>query len=646
MSNAFAVTTPYVEGAGADYFETHGALEFSPHSAIDPNAPAIPGFPPVHLLQRRRQTFDALPQWKGAPRTRSLRPSTADNTGNGPNGNFLARSGTRASKHRSQPSNPIVGLDYDEMLGVRDDSDAEARMQRLLNQLESVTQPASRAIHEGDSAFSSSSSFGQGVSPYKNAQSPSTLTRGALARRLDDSTASRDPVPMYATERVPPRDAGVIDHYTEPESRLPTSGLTSQFPKAPQNITRRPPLPRHKSAPPTPNTTHVAPLPARGPLRSATFSVDGSHLPANHAPGRKPTLVRGRHGGSEQNLRDFSRQNSHTAQPGHVYGHSNSSGNLFLNPPVTPASPSLALPALISDSMSRSSSFTSIQTRLVTPTDLTAPPLPGAPHPLGRIDEKPSLDYNEIQAAKARRMILSRTPSHTSSGAREKEKEEEEKERIMMGKRPGLKLVTPLPSAGWQLPPPAEFSSGKRLRSVATTPATSVFDMGSIAGGSSIGGPGGSTVPSTVPSTMPSMGMGMGMGMGGGGLQRSYSRSAWSEISTFSDTPSRTTNTGYSMMTENMTPAVVAATSFALSGTMPTGVALSKAEKAAERARQKAESAAKKAERARFKVELEREAKAAAAEGKRLAAEAKKRGKEERQRQADMNITRLVLYST
>ena len=616
MSNTFAVTTPYVDGPRAGYFETYGALEFSPNSAVDPNAPTNL-LPLAPRLQQRRQTFDALPRWKAAPRgvrSASARPSA------GESGGLAARPGVRsiqASKQRSQhqPDNhQVVGPDYDEVLGVRDDSDAEARMKRLLNQLESVTLMDNRNIHEGDWTSSSSTGHSQGPPPYENAQRPSKLASRAFARQLEDSTTPRYPAPFYEIERLLSQDGGGMDYYTEAGSRLPTSDHISKFPNPPQNIARSP-IPRHKSTPSIPNTIAIAPQPSRSPPRSTTAGTE-----ANYAQGRKPTLLRSRYGGSEQSLHDLSRQNARPAQLGPGYGqHSHHGGNSFLNPLITPASPSPMLPGLISDSVSRSSSLTSIQTRLVTPTDSMAPALSGAHHALGRIDEKSSMDYNELEDAKKREAVLFRTPSHTSHTPSEAQEREN-----MMRRTPGLKMTTPLPSSGWS----GELSSGKHARSVTTTPSASFFDTESTTGGSSIGG-----------------------GPGGlGSLQRSYSRGGGSDISSFTDGLSRTSAGRTNSMNESSSPSVVAATSFAMSGTMPTGVPLSKAERAAEKARQKAERAAKKAETALLKVELEREAKAQQEETKRAATEnkkeAKKREKEERQRQTDLNMTRLVLFST
>ena len=631
VSNVFAVTTPYADDVDADYYETHGALEFSPNSAVDPNAPTT-NFPLGQRLQQRRETFDTLPQWTATPRgVRSASASAGLSTrGPGPNGNsplLAARPGIQsiqASKHNPQlqPENHQVDRpDYDEMLGIRDDSDAEARMQRLLNQLESVTKPDSQNTHEGDWVSSPSLGYGQGAPPpsYENAQHPSMVRRGALAK-LEDSALPRDPAPLYGIERGHPRGGGVVGHYTKAESRLSTSDRTLQFPNLPENITARSPLPRYKSAPSMPNTIAMAPQPSRSPPRSATTGTD--------APARKPTLHRGRHGGSEQSLHDLSRQNLRAAQPGHGYGHFNSYGNLLLNPPITPASPGSVLPGLISDTVSRSSSFGSIQTRLVTPTDSTTPVLSGVPHPLGRIDEKSSLDHNEIEGTNEYKSPLFQTSSHSSSEAREREK--------VMAKTLGLKLSAPLPPSSWQTPTPAEHSLGNPVNSAMTTPAASFFEGGSTSGSVSFsGGPG---------------------GPGGlGGLRRSYSRSGLSEISSFTDALSRTSAGRTAPMRDTMSPSVLAATSFANNGTIPTGIALSKAEKAAEKARQKAEKAAKKAEAALLKVEQEREAKAqqeetkrASADSKRQAVDAKKREKEERQRQAelDLNMPRLMLFST
>ena len=612
MSNTFAVTTPYVDAPRAGYFETQGALEFSPNSAVDPKASTK--LPLAPRLQQRRQTFHTPPRWKAVPRgvrSASARPSAGES--GGPNG----RPGVQASKQRSQHQpdiHQVVGPDYDEVLGVRDDSDAEARMQRLLNQLESVTQLDNRNTHEGDWTSSSSTGHSQAPPSYENAQRPSTLTSRAFARQLEDPTTPRYPAPLHENERVLSQDGGGIDYYTEAGSRLSTSDHIPKFPNPPQNIARSP-LPRHKSTSSIPNTIAIAPQPSRSPPRSATAGTE-----ANHAQGRKPTLFRSRYGGSDQSLHDLSKQNARPAQLGPGYGqHSNHGGNPFLNPLITPASPGTMLPGLISDSVSRSSSLTSIQTRLVTPTDSIAPAVSGAHHALGRIDEKSSMDYNELEDAKKREAVLFMTPSHTShtpSGAQEREN--------MMRKTPGVKLTTPSPSSAWS----GELASGRHVRSVTTTPSTSVFDIESTMGGSSIGG-----------------------GPGGlGSLHRSYSRGGGSDISSFTDGLSRTSAGRTNSMNERTSPTVAAATSFAMSGTMPTGVPLSKAERAAEKARQKAERAARKAETALLKVEREREAKAQLEETKRAATEikkeAKKREKEERQRQTDLNMTRLVLFST
>ena len=636
VSNAFAVTTPYADGVGADYYESDEALEFSPNSAVDPNAPTNK-FPLGQRLQQRRGTFDTLPQWTVTPRgVRSASASAGLPTrGHGPNGNsppLAARPGiqsTQASKHNPQlqpEKHQVDRSDYDEILGIRDDSDAEARMQRLLNQLESVTKADSQNIHEGDWVTSPSTGYGQGPPPpsYENVQRPSMLTRGALARPLEDSAPLRDPAPLYGIERVHPRGGGVLGHYAEAESRLLAVDRALQFPNPPQNITARSPLPRYKSAPSIPNTIAMSPQPSRSPPRSVTQTGTD----ANYAPGRKPTLHRGRYGGSEQNLHDLSRQNSRAAQPGHGYGHFNSYGNLLLNPPITPASPGSVLPGLISDTVSRSSSFGSIHTRLVTPTDSTTPVLSGVPHPLGRIDEKSSLDYNEIEGTNKYHSPLFQTSSHSSSEAREREK--------AMEKTLGLKLSSSLPPTSWQTPTSTEHSSGRPSHSAMTTPAASFFEGESVSGSLSIsGGPG---------------------GHGGlGGLQRSYSRSGFSEISSFTDTLSRTSAGRTASNRDQMSPSVLAATSFAMNGTIPTGIPLSKAEKAAEKARQKAEKAAKKAEAARLKVEQEREARAqqeetkrVSADSKRQAVDAKKREKEERLRQAelDLSMPRLMLFST
>ena len=616
MSNAFAVTTPYVDRAGVGYLETHGALGFSPHSAVstaDPTAPTN-----HHLPQHRRQTSGVLPQWKGVPRI--ARPSPTDIASNG---NSSARPGIQANKNKTQPDSQTVEPDYDEVLGVRDDSDAEARMRRLLNQLELVTQPDSRTIHEEDWASSSSSSLSQGVPPHANTQGPSPLTRAAFARQLGDSKETRDPVPLHDADGGSLQDDDILDYYTDARSSLSASGQ-SQFPNYPQNVTTRPPPPRHKSAPSTPNPTAVPPRPSRSPRRTAT--ADERYSPANYAPSRKPSLVRGRYGGSEQNLHEPSRQNSRPAQPGHGIGRSNSSGAPFMNSPATPASSSPVLPGLVPDSISRSSSFASIQIRLVTPTDST-PPIPfGAPHPLGRIDEKPSLDYNEIEATKERQTVLSRTPSHVSGEVRERER--------IMERRPGLRLATPLPSTGWRTPTSMEHSSGRHLRSATTTTVASISDMGGMGSELSFG-----SSPRGFPRSTVSK----------GGVQRSYSRSGVSEFSSFTDTLNQSSGGMTNSMKEKVTPTVAAATAFAMSGTMPVGVAQSKAERAADKARQKAEKAAKKAEAALLKVELEREAKAqqeetkrAAAENKRQTVEARKREKDERQRQAELAMSRLL----
>jgi len=609
MSNVFGVTTPYVDSTGGGYYEALGALQFSPHSAVDPTSHSP--------MQHQRQDSEALPQWKGVARV--VRRSPADNA---PNGNYLPRPGNQASKHKAQPDNQTVGLDYDEMVGVRDDSDAEARMRRLLNQLKLDTQPDSRAAYEGGWASSSSTSLNQGAPPYRNTQAPSVLTRTSFARQLGGPKAAPDPVPLHDMKHDYAQDDDVIDYYFQASSRPQVSVQTSHFPNSPQNIPARPRLPRYKSAPSTPTTTSLPPRPTRSPRRAVT--VGGGDPTANYAPPRKPSLVRG---GSEQSLYELSRQNPRPAQPGHMYGRSNSSGNLSVNPPATPASPGLALPPLISDSISRTSSFASLQTRLVTPTDSTAPTLSGGPHPLGRIDEKASLDYNQIEAAKARHMILPQTPSHISSGAKERE--------MAMEKRPGLKLVTPLPPNGWRTPMSAEFSSAKYSRSAATTPALSSFDMGGIERGMSVGG----SFSAFQERTMPK-----------GGLQRSYSRGGVSEFSSFTGTTMSRTSAGMTnSMQEKATPTVAAATAFAMSGTMPVGVPLSKAERAAEKAREKAERATKKAEAALLKVELEREAKAqqeetkrAAAENKRQTAEARKKERDERLRQAELPLARLI----
>jgi len=638
MSNTFAVTTPYADGAGAGYFETYGALEFSPNSVADPNAPTI-NLQLAQRLQQRRQTFDTLPQTKKvAPRgvrSASARPSAGESGGPARPGVQSMQPSKNRPQHQSD-NHQIVRADYDEMLGVRDDSDPEARMQRLLNQLEFTGLDNRKLHHEGGWASSPSLGYRRGPPPsYENGQRPSALTRGAFARQLEDSTTPRYPAPSYDNERVLPQDSGGMDSYTEAGSRFSAFGQIPQFPNPPENTTARSPLPRYKSAPSIPSTIAISPPPPRSPLRSATAGTE-----ANYAPGRKPNLFRDRHGGSEQSLQDLSRQTSRPAQLGQGYGqHSNPGGNLFLSPLVTPTSPSTVPPSLISDSMSRSSSFGSTQTRLVTPTDSIAPVhvhSGGAPHALGRIDEKFSLDYkHEIEAAKHHRdAVLFKSPSHTSS-------ELQERREGVMEKTPGVRLANLLPSSGWQPPTPGGHSSGKYARSVATTPATSFFDTGSITGGSSIGGGHGGHG-----------GHGGGGGLSGSGsLQRSYSRSGGSEISSFNDTVSRTSG-GMTNSTKERgsSPTVLAATSFANSGTMPTGAALSKAEKAAEKARQKAERAAKKAEAALFKVELERESRAQTEESKRAAAEikkeAKKREKEERQKQADLTMTRLVLFST
>ena len=623
VSNSFAVTTPYVDDVD-DYYLAHGAyLEFSPSSAVDPNAPTTN--PPLsQRLQQRRETFDTLPQWTAAPRgVRSASASARLPThGPGPNGNsppLAARPGIQSiqpTKHNPQlqpEKHQVDRSDFDEILGAQDDSDAEARMQRLLNQLESVTKADSQNIHEGDWPTSPSTGYGPGAPPpsYENAQRPPMLTRGALVRPLEDAAPLRDPAPLYG---VHPRRGGVLGHYNEAESRLWTSDRTLQFPNPPQNTTARSPLPRYKSAPSMPDTIAMSPQPSRSPPRSAATGTD-----ANYASARKPTLQRGRHGGSEQNLHDLSRQNLRVAQPGHGYGHFNSYGNL-LNPPITPASPASVPPSLISDSVSRSSSFGSVHTRLVTPTDSTTPVLSGVPHPLGRIDEKSSLDYNEIEATIEYHSPLFQAPSHSSSEAREREK--------IMEKTLGLKLSTSLPPPSWHTPTSAELPLAHPGHSVMPTPAASVFEGGSTSGSLSLssgpGGPGGL-----------------------GGLQRSNSRSGFSDISSYTDGQSRTS----AGRTAAMSPSVLAATSFAMNGTMPTGIVRSKAEKAAEKARQKAEKAAKKAEAALLKVEQEREAKAQQGETKRAsrqAGDAKKREKDDRQRQAelDLNMPRLMLFST
>ena len=602
MSNAFVVTTPYVNGAGVGYFETHGALEFSPHSAVDPTAPTN-----HYPLQHRRGTSDALPQWKGVPRI--PRSSTTDIA---PHGNSFSRPGIQASKTATHPDNQTAELDYDEMIGIRDDSDAEARMRRLLNQLALIPQPDARAIHEEDWASSSSSSLGQGVPPY----GPSTLTRAAFARQRGESKETRDPVPLRGADPVSPQDDDIIGYYTETESGLPVSGQ-SQFPNSTQNITTRPPLHRYKSAPSTPNTTGIVPQPSRSLRQVATADERYSH--ANYAPSRKPSLVRGRFGGSEQNLRDLPRQNSRSAPPGYGIRRSNSGRAPFMNPPATPASPSPALPGLIPDSISRSSSFASIQTRLATPTDSTTPVLSGAPHPLGRIDEKASLDYNEIEAAKRRQTIFSQTSSHVSSEAKERGR--------MMEERPGLRSAAPLPSTDWRTPSFADDSSGKYFR-----PATAT----------SSGGTGSELSLGSGPRALSRLAVPKG------GVHHANFRSGASEFSSFTDSLSSGEGKTNSMQ-EKITPSVFAATAFAMTGTMPIGVSQSKAEKAAEKARQKAEKAAQKAEAAALKVELEREAKAqqeeikrVAAENKRQAVEARKREKDERQRKAELAMTKML----
>lgn len=635
MSNAFAVTTPDADGVGADYFETlHGALEFSPHSAVDPNALSthsaphssphsspqpVPHSAPVRPLQHRRQTLDTLPQWKGDSRV--VRPSMAADRAPNPNGNFPARPGTQAqaSKYKAQPDNQVTGLDYDEMIGVRDESDADARMRRLLNQLESVTQPD---LHESDWASSSSTTSTsqiQGVPPYANTRRPSALAHAAFARQLTDLPAARDLVPLRGTEHVLPRDGDIVDRYVEAESRLPVHRQTSQFPNEPQNVTAGPPLPRYKSAPSTPSTPAVAPQPSRSsPPR---FTADERDSPAHYVfPTRKLSLVRGRYGGSEQNLRDLSRQNGRLSQPGLGYGHPNSSGNLFLNTPVTPASPNMTLPGLISDSISRSSSFTSLH-RLGTPTESTVAIPSTAPYALGRIDEKLSLDHNEIEAdQKARQTVLPPPSSHIHIASEAKERQK------TMEKRPGLKLATPLaspllPYTNWRTTPTsAELSVGKHLRSATTTPARSVFDMGDMESTSSIMS--GRTGFSR--STMPS----------GGSLQlqRAHSRS---EFSSFTDSSSRTSSEKTNSMKDKVTPTVAAATVFAMTGTMPVGVPLSKAERAAERARQKADKAAKKARAALLKVEREREAKEAKAQQQQQQQQQEEESKSKRQAGVD-----------
>ena len=630
MSNAFAVTTPYADGVGAGYYETHGALEFSPNSVVDPNAP-------TERLQQRRQTFDTLPQWPAVPR--GVRSASARVSTGGPNGNSLplaARPGMQSfqatNKHtpQHQPEKHQVDRpDFDEMLGVvRDGSDADARMKRLLNQLESVTKLDGQNIHDGDWVSSPSTRYSQGVPPpsYENAQRPPMLNRGALARTMEVPATPLSPAPLYENERVHPRGGGAIDYYTEAESRLSASVQNMQFPNPPQHTTARSsPLPRYKSAPSMPNTVAMSPPPPRNPLRSSATVTD-----ANYTAVRKTTLHRGRYGGSEQNLHDLSKQNSRPTQPGH--GHISPYGNPLLNPPITPASPGSMLPGLISDSVSRSSSFGSIQTRLVTPTDSTTPVLSGALHAsLGRIDEKSSLDYNEIEATNEHQTGLFQTPSHTSSEVREREKS--------MEKTLGIKWATPLPPSSWQPPVSAELSSANHVHSAIATPATSIFEGGSTIGGLSIGGGSASSASSGGPG-------------GFSGLQRSFSRSGASEISSYTDILSRT-SAGGATMREQMSPSVLAATSFAMNGTIPTGVALSKAEKAAEKARQKADKAAKKAEAARLKVEQEREAKAQQEETKRVSADskrhvvdAKKREKEERLKQAELNMPRLMLFST
>lgn len=609
MSNVFAVTTPYVDGAGAGYFETHGALEFSPHST----ALTTP-----HPPQHRRQISDTLPQWKEVPRF--ARPSPVVDIA--PNGDPFTRPGIQASNTKTQPDNhQAIESDYDEMRGIRDDSDAEARMRRLLNQLELGTPQDSRTIYEEDWASSSSSSLGRGVPPRANARGPSHLTRVAFARQRGDSKQTNDPVPRHDMEHLSPQGGDIIDFYTEDESGLPATAQ-SQFPNSPPNVVTRPPPPRYKSAPSTPNTTGVAPLPSRSPRKAAT--TEERYSPANYTPSRKSSLIR--HRGSEQNLHDQWRQQSRSAPPVHAIGRSNSTRAAFMNSPATPASSSSGLPGLIPDAISRSSSFASIQTRLVTPTDSAAPTLFGSPHLLDRIDERPSMDYNEMEAAKGRRTGLSRAPSHALSEVKERGR--------MMETRPSLRLATPLPSIG---PPFAEHPSGKHLRSTTTTTVPSISDT---AGTESVlsfsSGPGGFPRSNAVK----------------GGVQRSYSRSAVSavsEFSSFTDSLSQSSEGKGNSMQEKVTPSVLAATAFAMTGTMPVGIAQSKAERAADKARQKAEKAAKKAAAALLKVELEREAKAqqeetkrTATENKRQAVEARKKENDDRQRQAELAMTRLL----
>jgi hypothetical protein len=611
ISNAFGVTTPYADGVGAAYFETQGVPEVLPYSAVDPVVPSA-RLPLVHPFQSRRQTLTAPAQWKGMSRSR--RPSTADNAPNG-----LARPRIQTSKHGTRPDSQDVEPDYDEMVGVRDDSDAEARMRRLLSQLDLVTQPDSRTTREGDGASSSSTGHSQAIPPYRDTQGPSTLTRSVFSRRLDDSQAFHDPVPLHDAEHVLPLDGDIIDHYAESESGSQLSGQTSQFSNhPPQHATSRSALPRHTSAPSTPYTTAIAPQPSHGPPRAVTTGE--RDLLANYSPShRKLPLIRGRYGGSEQSLRDLSRQHLRPAQAGHGSGrsYSYSSGNLFATAPVTPASPNAVLPGLVSDSISRSSSFTSTHTRLLTPTESTPPVLSGAPHALGRIDEKHSLDYNEIETAHAQKSqsVSSRTSLYIYGEAKESSK--------VIETKPQLKLATSSPPSGWATHTSAELSSGKHFRSAATTPASSVFDGGSITGGWSVSsGPSG-FLRSTVSTE---------------GSQRTHFRSGGSDISSFADSLGRPSTGKTNSMKEKVTPTVAMATAFAMGDTAPIGAPLSRAEKAAEKARHKAEKAAKKAEVALVKLEREREA--ATAELKRQ--ETRKSEKEERQRQAEVAIARLL----
>ncbi|PVF98873.1 hypothetical protein CPB86DRAFT_333204 [Serendipita vermifera] len=617
----FGVTTPYTTaGTGAGFFDTNETLP----SAVDPYGKSRAVFQP----RRKDSTISGGESDGGSSSTDVGRFSQSNRKNQGVLRTQASESALNDRKMTRSPIDP----------GKVAPSVAEARMRRLLNELDAIgltdDMTIGRPSLDGDD-WAATSSNGHDSTPVAPLSLSNRAPAGKIPPRHDDVTrvmhsanSSRDwargisPITTRPVNNVQPQMHRNY-HPDAPESASPRSEDEDFYDPRPDMSpltggSNGGSLPPRQNSPPVrggpppgrpppqnmqglyqpmrsaPLNSAAFPMPPRGPApqvqqspppvtRTRRPGTAGNDPPVsyfNNAPNTAP--VNRTRFGSDQNLRERYAASNLQAPVSSPPQSSNQSS-------LSPVSP-MSAPAMTLSSGSRTNS--TISGALETPIEEPAPitPLASAMNPSPK--PPPSESSNE-------KSIREKVP------LRETSSQEEPNYRL---ESPPGGLRRGSVDAGTTLASPAE---AERSRSPVVEAALSRLHQNPFLGGGLTFGGVGFALKDRDAGNPPPYRMHPSPSSGPNGRANSLRAAS---VGGRSDASGSSFGDGVSPKTDRKaTPAVALATAFVRDGvpglSAPAQPGMSKAERAAEKARMKAEKAAQKAEEASRKVEEEREAK-------------------------------------